>query len=146
MNLLKIKIAHRSYKVRMNFGKLKEARTKVFSKALIKNFMGTTVLSHIWIKYKLLKCRLRKTWFNRNTCKKNSWELLLTWAQRESTVWYDCQEGQCDFRQHLVECKVHSEVAEESIVLNIPWTYSVAIRSAHNTLGVGAYLKLPRGE
>lgn len=40
MNLLKIKIAHRSCKVRMNFGKLKEARTKVFSKVLIKKLHG----------------------------------------------------------------------------------------------------------
>lgn len=79
---------------------------------------------------------------DRNICLKITWELLLAWAQNESTVWYDCQKGHYDLGQHLVEYKVQNEAADESIVLNIPWTYAVAMCSEHHTCRGGPYLRL----
>lgn len=44
-----------------------------------------------------------------------------------------CQKGQYDLGQHLVEYKVQSEAADESIVLTIPWTHAVVICSEHRS-------------
>lgn len=52
-------------------------------------------------------------------------------------MWYDCQKGQYDLGKHLVEYEEQNEVANESIAVNIPWTYAVAICSEHHTFRKG---------